>query len=175
MAAGKRVFAEIQEIDKGARKLLVELAKLKKKPYVKAGLLESSGKHGEKKGKKGQVKTKGSGPSVVEVATFQEFGTKTIPERAFLRLAMDENRGKLNVQIDKLFSSIVEGKMTVEQALKVLGLSMKKEIQSKIRRGPWTPNAPSTVRAKGSSSPLIDSAQMLNSINFEVKEGGDND
>lgn len=157
----------LKDVDRGSGKILDELMKLALKPYVKVGYLETAGKH-----------KNGSGPSVAEVATFHEFGTKDesgktlVPERSHIRSTMDEKKKKFDGQIDKLIGQIVDGKTTVENALGVLGLSIKSEVQKKIRKGIEPALAESTIIAKGSSKPLIDTGQMINSINHEVKLKG---
>ena len=37
-----------------------------------------------------------------------------------------------------------------------------------IRNGNWVPNAPATIRRKGSDRPLIDTGQLVNSVEYEV-------
>ena len=46
---------------------------------------------------------------------------------------------------------------------------MKEKIQDKIRSGDFKPLKPETIRRKGSSKPLIDKGQMVNSINIKIE------
>ena len=74
---------------------------LSKKPYVKIGVLEGKAEE-PKKGEK--PVTTGAVPTLVQVATFHEFGTKTIPQRSFLRGTINEFRSLFNqttIQIHK--------------------------------------------------------------------------
>ena len=45
-------------------------------------------------------------------------------------------------------------------------------IQRKIVDGTFEPNAPSTIRKKGSSRPLIDTGRMRQSVNFIIRRKG---
>ena len=40
----------------------------------------------------------------------------------------------------------------------------------KINKGPFTPNAPATVKRKGSSQPLIDTGNLRKSITFVIRD-----
>lgn len=53
-----------------------------------------------------------------------------------------------------------------------LGVKMRNDLQYLILNGSWLPNAPSTIARKQSSKPLIDTAQMLNSVRVVVSKDG---
>jgi hypothetical protein len=46
-------------------------------------------------------------------------------------------------------------------------------VKTKIVQGPFTPNAPSTIRKKKSARPLIHTGHMRQSIRYVVKKRGD--
>ena len=127
------------------------------------------------RGPEGLAKHPGSPDvTIVEVATFNEFGTSNIPERSFIRSTMDENRNALLQTNKQLFFEIVVGSMTTERALNILGMKMKALIQKKITDLRTPPNAPSTIRQKGSSNPLIDTGTMRQAVTYKVSmTGGD--
>lgn len=108
------------------------------------------------------------GSDLVEYATRNEFGDQKTPERSFLRSTIDEDKRLLIRFIDKEKKGIVEGKRTRENALKRLGIFTEGRVKLKINRGPFAPNAPFTIRKKGSSKPLIDTGRMRGSIISKV-------
>jgi len=52
-----------------------------------------------------------------------------------------------------------------------MGVVVKGIVQQEIVEGDFAPNAPSTVRSKGSGQPLIDTGHMRQSVNFVIKKG----
>lgn len=104
----------------------------------------------------------------VDKAFWNEYGTRRIPERSFMRSAFDENETELTATIQRLWSGALAGKLTAERAARLLGQMHEDHVKRKVRTGPFDPNAQSTVDAKGSSRPLIDTGQMVNSIRYNV-------
>lgn len=96
----------------------------------------------------------------------------TIPERPFLRRlgARRHLRDFISLNAANLIR-IAEGRMTEEMALGRLGAVAVGKVKSEIAEGNFTPNAPSTVKAKGSSKPLVDSGQLRQSISWELDRG----
>jgi len=68
----------------------------------------------------------------------------------------------------KPLKQIVNGTMKVETALGLVGEVMADAITQKIITLRTPPNAPYTIKAKGSSNPLVDTGQLKNSITYEV-------
>lgn len=95
--------------------------------------------------------------------------TITIPERSFIRSTIDENAQKYRELAKKLALLIVDGKLTAERALELFGERVVADIKLHIQRGIDPPLAAETVRRKGSSKPLIDTAQMINAITYQVE------
>lgn len=110
------------------------------------------------------------GTPVAMIAAVHEFGSPSqgIPERPFLRVAVQRNRqkyGRLNrINLVKM----LRGQATVEQALGQLGEMAKGDVQTEIRSGDFAPLKPATIKRKGSSRPLIDTGQMVQSIAWEL-------
>lgn len=108
---------------------------------------------------------------MAQIAMFNELGTSTSPPRPFLRMTVDENQPKINAMCEQQAKNIAKGG-TAEQSLKELGAFGVSLVQEKIGNGTFTPNKPSTIKAKGSAKPLIDTAQMRQSVHYVIKKGG---
>lgn len=139
------------------------------------GMLESLG--GEYAVKVGLI---GSGGSEIhddsdatnaEIGLFQEFGTVNIPPRSFLRLPLETKQKELMKGISKgaAKEAIEEG--DIKHFYEILGIEAVGIVQDAFSSGgfgEWPPNAPSTVSAKGSSKPLINTGQLRRSVSYEV-------
>lgn len=111
-----------------------------------------------------------SGISLVELAAIHEYGAPgaNIPARSYigktLRDRVDEWRG---MQL-RLVKALLSGKVSAKRAQEILGLwaatAIKHTIASGSVDGP--PLRPETIRRKGSSKPLVDTAQLLNAISW---------
>ena len=110
------------------------------------------------------------GTPVAMIAAVHEFGSPSqgIPERPFLRVAVQRNRQKY-VRLNRInLVKMLRGQATVEQALGQLGEMAKGDVQTEIRSGDFAPLKPATIKRKGSSRPLIDTGQMVQSIAWEL-------
>ena len=54
--------------------------------------------------------------------------------------------------------------------LRKLGIKAKGDIQAEIVALQTPPNAPSTIRQKGSSNPLIDQGELLGAVTYKIEE-----
>ena len=108
------------------------------------------------------------GTPVAQVAAINEFGAGAIPERPFFRQAMAGAKRDLT---PKTLAALRRGPgMVVDRAeAGRIGLFLVDRLQVSITTLRSPPNAPSTVKAKGSSNPLIDTAFMRNSATWRVE------
>jgi len=108
-----------------------------------------------------------------ELGLVHEFGSADgrTPMRSFLRESFDVNREKYVEHAKRLAIAIYEGKIFIRDALEVLGMEAASDMQALIRTSIPPPDAPATVRRKGSSTTLIDSAQLIGSISSAVDMG----
>lgn len=115
------------------------------------------------------------GLTIATIAAVNEFGSADghVPARPFLRTAVEEGSQEYLKLIEKELPDIAEGKHPMSRLLNRLGILAVGHVQKKIVEGPFTPNAPSTIRAKGSSSPLIDTGALRQSINYVIADKGD--
>ena len=106
--------------------------------------------------------------TVADVAAFNEFGLG-VPERSFIRAwfdgATEENRAAL--QHGMIMA--LKGEKTIEQVLELIGLRFVGKMQQRISNGISPANAPSTIKQKGSSKPLVDTGQMRQAITYLVR------
>lgn len=161
MAGGVKSKVKTKTIDRGMKKFLESTQKLKSAPYVKVGFPEES---------TGPNKEPG-GLTVATVATFNEFGTDRIPERSFIRSTVNENRAEIKTFIQAQKKNILINDGGVKQ-LGLIGLKVQTMIQKKIQAFTDPPNAASTIAQKGSSHPLIDTGQMVQSVRYVVVPNG---
>lgn len=112
------------------------------------------------------------GVLVAHYGAVNEFGTRNghVPERSFMRSTFDESIDKLNRMRARIVEGVYAGKMDADRGAGLLGLQHQQDIQAKIGSNVPPPNAPSTVRGKGSSRTLIDSGTMRQSIRWVVED-----
>lgn len=94
-----------------------------------------------------------------------EFGNEHIPSRPFLRQTLAENQEKYTALFVKLFESGV----SIDQIYEQIALIAQGDVQQNIVNGKWTANAPSTIKRKKSSRPLIDTGKLRQSVRGIVK------
>ena len=92
-----------------------------------------------------------------------------IPERSFIRSGHDTYADEVMQKASKLLGQVVSGKMSSDQLLNFVGLSLSTKIKKYARDLSSPPNSSMTVNEKGSSNPLVDTGNMIESITFEVK------
>jgi hypothetical protein len=110
---------------------------------------------------------------LVEIGRALEYGTATIPPRPFLRTALKRHRRRWSNGLDAVVPFAGRGDTArLVRVLRRVGVAMVGDTQATIRKGPWAPNAPATIRQKGSAMPLIDTGQLVQSIRAVVKRHG---
>ncbi|VFR20218.1 Phage-related protein [plant metagenome] len=109
--------------------------------------------------------------SLAEIAATHEFGSRNgdIPERAPLRSSMVKNQAKYIKLNESNFRDVLNGKISADQAMNMLGMAAATDVQATIAEGSFTPLKPETIQRKGSSKPLIDTGQLRQSITYEVR------
>ncbi len=107
------------------------------------------------------------GTPVAAVAAWNEFGTETIPERPFFRNALAESERS----VGRILQAGLDTKKMVvdEQLAGRVGAHVQGKIRDSITALKEPPNAPETVRRKGSSDPLMDTGTLRNSVAWEVE------
>jgi hypothetical protein len=116
------------------------------------------------------------GTPLVEVAFCNEFGTLNedgsvhSPSRPFMRQSVENHVDEITQACGAAAKAVGSGQMSAQQALSSIGDMLVGVTQNEIRDGEFEPNAPSTIRKKGSSKPLIDSSHMRQAVHFFIKE-----
>ncbi len=99
---------------------------------------------------------------VIDIAVWNNFGTRDIPRRPFYDNAMK----KIIAEYKKL--NLLSSK-DIKKSLTEFGAKAKQIIRNEIKNGSYEPNAESTLKHKHGNKPLIDSGKMLNSVGYRVK------
>lgn len=124
---------------------------------------------------KGGMHEEGGELTLAEIAGVLEFGTEDgrIPERSVVRSTFDEKREELAKLGEQLMGAVLDGKLDTAKALGLLGAKTAAEMKNKITEGSGVPppNAPSTIEAKGSDRPWVDTSRLLNAFTWVVEEG----
>ena len=106
------------------------------------------------------------GTSVIMVGSVHEFGSpsKGIPERSYLRSSVLEGKSKYKSMFTKLAKKITGGKMTMPEALSILGQQMQNDVRDKIT----DLKSPALKGREG--NPLVDTGHLRQSIVYEVSD-----
>jgi hypothetical protein len=162
-----RTKVKVSDKDKGWKQLQNRVVRLSRAgAFVRVGI----------QGKEASSTHAGSGETVAEIATTHEFGAVTgngivIPERSFIRAAIDENAPKLQRTATLVGRGVLLGKFTRTQALELLGHQAVGIMKQRIANRIAPPNSPVTIARKGSDVPLIDDGQLRGSITHLVEAG----
>ena len=105
------------------------------------------------------------GEEAAEVAFYNEFGTKHIPARSFIRSTIAEHQR----DIAECYASNFQRTNDAKAAAALTSAYVENLIKAKIASGNFTPNAPSTVKKKGRNKPLIYTGRMMNSVKGVVR------
>jgi len=133
--------------------------------FTKVGLPEN--------GEVGDATRKGSGhkatnqmSEVVTVAAVHEFGApkRNIDERPFIRTSFDDNFPALQEFKKTQAMLVIQGKQTAMTGIKKIGEWLTNKTKAKINSNIPPELDLKTVKRKHSSRTLIDTAQLLNSI-----------
>lgn len=121
---------------------------------------------------------------LVELAAIHEFGSPAagIPERSFIRSTLrarkDAIRSFIEAALGKSITKLTqsssisrEGMQTeAKHILGLLGTKVVAMMRETIRKRIPPPLKQSTITRKKSSVPLVDTGQLINSINYEVTD-----
>jgi hypothetical protein len=112
-----------------------------------------------------------NGETVVNVATYNEFGTPDIPERSFLRTTIQANRAKYKHEFEKAYLEAIRGGMNLRASAAFIGNVARDDIKQKITDIKEPKNAPRTIAKKGFDDPLIETRKMWASVKWKFYYG----
>ena len=103
-----------------------------------------------------------------ETGVYGKSGWK-IPPRPFVKGWAVAKEEEIMETLDKIGLKVSGGLLKAQTALESLGIYGRSGIVSFIRDSSnFIPNAPSTIKSKGSSKPLIDEGFLMNAIAYEI-------
>jgi phage gpG-like protein len=113
-----------------------------------------------------------TGATVGQVAMWNEYGVPAgnIPARPFMQTADPEIQEVFNDTMAAAVQGIMTGKVSVEEVLNDCGEVSVEVLKDTIASGGFAANAPSTVKKKGSSTPLIDTGTLYDHITYVVRD-----
>ncbi len=112
-----------------------------------------------------------SGLSNGELAAIHEFGAG-VPERSFVRAWVDLNKPAIQSQLKETATAVASGNFDIYAGMHRFGQWADLEVVKRITAHIPPPNAPATIRRKGSNIPLIDTGKLLGSIDSAVERNG---
>ena len=143
---------EVKLIDHGFDNIIRQALKLDGKG-VKVGIRRGKGSH--------------DGTDMLDIAVYNHFGTDTIPARPFVSDCAEKNAGQIQEAQKRLVYRVYQGGLSADGALAELGAWYVNVQKGHILHGGWTPNAPATIKRKGSNKPLVDTGQLVNTVDWE--------
>lgn len=111
-------------------------------------------------------------PELSLIAFDLEYGTSKFDGWPFMRNAMDHNLRPLTRLGIGVYRAVIAGRMSPDTALGLLGEKLVAFTRRQIRNLRHPPNAPLTIALKKSDNPLIDTGQMVQSVQRHVVLGG---
>lgn len=143
----------------GGNRIYNKLDQLRRRVSENSGVFVGvpSGKSGE------------DGTPLAVIAAANEFGTSRIPERSFLRVPLRANQDDFAKVFRNQLPLVASGELTLFQLMSQLGARAVSVSQEAISSGIQPPNAQSTVERKGSSTPLVDTGRLRQSITYVVE------
>lgn len=142
---------------------LKKLTKACKDTYARVGVLGG-----------GNLRKGDTGVSNYDLAIIHEFGSpkNNIPVRSFLKMPIETKKNDVLKLAEKNADLLLQTQDVIG-FFKKLGVEGQRIVQEAFATGgfgKWAKNKPSTIAAKGSDSPLIDTSQLRRSISWDIKE-----
>ena len=118
-----------------------------------------------------------------ELAVMMEFGTRNAPARSWIGRTFDQKRAEVQADMQRLLGHLVDGKITIDKALNVLGAKYSAEVKNTVTQGEQIPppNAPSTLARKmaktragaaNAARTLSDTGRMIGAVTWATFGSG---
>ena len=93
-----------------------------------------------------------------------------IPERSFVRSSYDNKKGEIGDKGEDLIKKVIDGGLSARAFYEFLGQTCADTIRDyMVNEVDSPPNSEMTIKAKGSSNPLVDHGQLASAITYEVR------
>lgn len=92
-----------------------------------------------------------------------------IPERSFLRAGWDRNRAGIQQKYKKLIGEAIMAGVPPEALLEILAQEARGKLQDYAKNLSSPPNSSLTIANKGNSNPLVDTGNMLGSMDYKIE------
>jgi hypothetical protein len=167
----KVTYKVVKDIDS---KTFVGLRRLKglHNKGIRVGLPEGKVyRERDEKGKLKMLAKKAKRIMIAMIGAVHEFGSPTqgIPARPWLRPGVKSGTPDYVRLNRRNLLRIIDGSMSIDIAFKQLGAMAVGKVQNYLRDSShFQALKQSTIDAKGSSKPLIDTGQMMQSVTYEV-------
>jgi hypothetical protein len=113
------------------------------------------------------AKGKSSTP-VAQVAFWNEYGTSRTPSRPFFRTMIASKSPRWGIGLG---IALRKTNYNARNALAIMGEGIRGQLRQSIRDWSTPPNSPRTVARKGFNKPLIETALMIRSADYQVIDG----
>lgn len=127
---------------------------------------------GEYKGYNGESVSEIKPIETAELAKMLHFGTATIPSRPFLEEGIERNKKELTEAMEKEAKKAIDGGSANWNKVGTMAVGAVQELVRGDYYKTNVPNAKKTIEYKGSDKPLIDGADLINSLEFVLQDGG---
>ena len=108
-------------------------------------------------------------PDIDKLAMMQHFGTANIPARPFLTDGIRQNLGKIKSAMKEDTQKVADGGKANWSKVGSMAVGLIREFVLGDYYKQKKPNSKKTIEYKGSDKPLIDTAEMVNSITYLVQ------
>jgi hypothetical protein len=165
--------------DKGWKKFMAQAQVNSGETAGFVGYLRSSGaykpknKPDKKPNPTGDAKKASVGITIAQIASIHEFGSKdgTIPERSFMRSALADHSKEFKRLTKKVCDQVLMGRTDKKKGVGILCQKVVDWFAAKIDENVPPPNTQATIDRKGSDHTLIDTGQLKNSLDWEIRAG----
>jgi hypothetical protein len=109
-------------------------------------------------------------PNAVMRGYYNEIGAGNNPARPFLRTTHDERKYSWARTMQKDFARVIDGLISGQGMMESIGEIAAADIRQSIVRWDDPPNAPRTIAQKGFDDPLIETGEMRDAVDYEVRD-----
>lgn len=108
--------------------------------------------------------------SVIQYGAVHEFGApeRNIPRRSFLRVPTINAENQIMKFVENQSKHLEDGVIATLFMGKI-GAFVQGIVLKSFRNNDWKANSEKTIKRKGSSAPLIDKGQLIQSITWDVR------